>query len=391
MSTYQPSVFNQIFRLIQNHITPLVGQLNKYAKTMNVQSLLKVLLFSQITWKDSLREIETAFECNITKLYHMWIKTKARSTIAYWNNKVDASVFEQLFYTLLSRYKSCFANTGDSIWIPTVILDSTLISLALHQFSRAKHRTTKWGIRVHVWLELQDCIPRFILIKNAKKVDNIVAKQLVSDEKIKAWEIIIFDRYYVDFNLRSMIDERKAFFTTRTKTNTDYVVIQEHNIHEAWVIKDATIELLWHQWRKKYCKPLRIVRFYDSEQQRDFEFITNNFDLSAWTIAQSYKYRWRIEEFFRWIKQNLKIKSFLWTSENAVKNQIRVAMIYYLIMQYLRYTAKLWKNQILKLIRIIREKCLFSIGLSEIFVLCKSKSSLSLSSNIWPPWSLFDF
>lgn len=94
-----------------------------------------------------------------------------------------------------------------------------------------------------------------------------------------------------------MIDERKAFFTTRTKTNTDYVVIQEHNIYEAWVIKDATIELLWHQWRKKYCKPLRIVRFYDSEQQRDFEFITNNFDLSAWTIAQSYKYRWRIEEF----------------------------------------------------------------------------------------------
>lgn len=284
-----------------------------------------------------------------------------------------------------------FTKSWHEIPIPVVILDSSLISLSLSLFDRAKHRTTKWGIRVHVGLELSDCIPRFIFIKNAKEADNLVAKEAIQSEKLKSDEMIVFDRYYVDFDLRSMINESGAYFTTRTKKNTDYVTTKEHIVHEPNVLKDCTVELFSPAWMKKYPHPLRIVRYYDAENKREFEYITNNFELSAWTIAQIYYHRWRIEEFFRRIKQNLKIKSFLWTSENAVKSQIRVAMIYYLILEYLTYTASLWKKQILKLIRIIHEKRLNPVALTEILAMCKSKSSQSISTTHWPPWSLFDF
>lgn len=391
MNTYKPSVFNQIFWLVRDHLSPFVGQLNKYSKQMDVQSLLKVLLFSQITENDSLRHIETTLGSNKEKRYHLGIKTCARSTIAYWNNKVDSIVFEKLFYALLNRYKWMFTKSGHEIPIPVVILDSSLISLSLSLFDRAKHRTTKWGIRVHVGLELSDCIPRFIFIKNANEADNLIAKEAIKSDKLKPSEMIVFDRYYVDFDLRSMINESGAYFTTRTKRNTDYVITKEHVVNESNVLKDCTVELFSPTWIKKYPQPLRIVRYYDTENKREFEYITNNFELSAWTIAQIYYHRWRIEDFFKRIKQNLKIKSFLWTSENAVKNQIRVAMIYYLILQYLTYTASLWKKQILKLIRIIHEKWLNSIVLTEILAMCKSQSSLWLSISHPPPWSLFDF
>ena len=202
---------------------------------------------------------------------------------------------------------------------------------------------------------------------------------------------MVFDRYYVDFKLRRKIDDNWAFFVTRTKTNTNYVVIERKEITEPYIQLDASIELLWDRTVKKYWKELRVVRYYDKESEREFEYITNNFELTAIQIAMIYKYRWEIEKFFRRIKQNLKIKTFLWTSENAVKNQIRVAMIYYLITMYLITITKLWKQQMLKFVRLLKEKCMVWLWLSELFAMCRSKNWIYLSQPQHPPNSLFQF
>lgn len=351
---------------------------------MDCKQLAKILLYAQVTWKNSLRDIETWLQANEDKLYHMWIKTIARSTLSYWNNKTDSKLFEELFYSVVWHYKTACIAMNDPLWIPTVALDSTLISLALSQYDRAVHRTTKWWIRVHAWIDVVDCIPKFAVITDANQWDNVIAHQIIEEGHLRKWEMMVFDRYYVDYDLRKKINDKEAFFVTRTKKNTDYTVFEDHNVLEHWVVQDATVELTWVKWVQEYEKLLRVVKYYDKVSEKIYTFITNNHSLSAWTIAKIYLYRRKIEEFFRWIKQNLKIKSFLWTSENAVKNQIWIAMIYYVLLHYLRSTARLGKRQVLKLARLVREKCMEKFGISEIFALCRSKRSMCLSQT-WPP------
>jgi len=391
MSSYKPSVFNQIFRIMRDHIKPFVGQLNKYSKVMSCEKLAKVLLYAQITWKESLRDIETGLQCERNKLYHLWISSTARSTIAYWNSKVDSSVYEQVFYQMLNRYKSVCLWSNNDLWITTIALDGSVISVALSAFDWAYHRRSKWWVKVHVWIDVETYLPRFITIRDAKQWENLIAKEMVEWWYLKAWEMIVFDRYYVDFELWKLIDEKQSSFVTRTKKNTDYVIVEENEVSETWIISDSKVYLMWEKGRKIYKKPVRIVRYYDKESEREFEYITNNFNLKASQIADIYKNRWKVEEFFRWIKQNLKIKSSLWTSENAVKNQIWIAMIYYLALQYLRSIARLWRNQVLKLSRIISSKCMIWIWISELFALCRSKTNKCLSISTWPPNSLFNF
>ncbi len=374
---HKATIFNQLFWLIREHFRPLVGQLDDTWRVFNQESLLKILLFAQITWKESLREIETWLQANEAKLYHLWLDSIARSTISYWNNKVNPDLYEQLFYCLYKQFKSSISKEID-LWITCIAMDSSLISLALSLFDRAKYRTTKWWVRIHVWLDVAECLPRFCVITDGKKWDNKIAKQIVSENRLYKWEMIIFDRYYVDFRLRKMIQDKEAFFVTRTKTNTNYVATEYFEKKWIGITYDARVELYWIDAQKKYPWELRVVRYYHKEDDREYEYITNNFDLDAEQIANIYKHRWSIETFFRWIKQNLKIKSFFGTSENAVKNQIRVAMIYYLLLRYLIESVKLWAKQALKLMRLISEKCLQWLWISELYVICKSKTSRCL-------------
>lgn len=346
------------------------------------------MLYAQCTWKESLRDIETSLQVHESKLYHTWLQSTARSTISYRNNKVQSKLYERLFYILLDKYKQTFVWKNVDLWIKTLALDWSIISLALNTFDRAKYRSTKWGIRLHTWMDISNAMPRFIYVTDAKTAENKIAKQVIEDKQLSQWEMIVFDRYYVDFKLWKCIDEYWSFFVTRTKHNTDFVMIKENTIQWTNITMDAEIELIWYQWQK-YGKKLRIVRFYDIKGDREFEFITNNLELSAEHIANIYKHRWDIEVFFRWIKQNLKIKTFLGTSENAVKNQIRIAMIYYLLLRYIAESAKLWVKQLLKLTRIISERCFSSLVLTELQVLCRSKSNKCLSENSPPIGGLF--
>ncbi len=386
--THQATVFNQLFYLVRDHFRPLVGQLDDKARVFNCESLFKVLLFAQITGKESLRDIETWLQANETKLYHMGVESIARSTISYWNNKIAPELYEKLFYRIYNEYKTTFTKKLD-LWITTVAMDSTLISLAMWMYDRAKYRTTKGGMRLHIWLDVSECLPRFCVITDWKKWDNKIAQQIVAEDVLHKGEMIVFDRYYVDFKLWDMITKKGAYFVTRTKKNTTYVAIEQFEKKWLWITYDAKVELYWIGADKKYSWILRVVRYYHKEEDKEYEYISNNFELSAEQIANIYKHRWDIETFFRRIKQNLKIKSFLWTSENAVKNQIRTALIYFVLLRYLIESVKLGTNQALKLMRLIAEKCLERLWISELFTICKSKTSRCLSITSPPQIWLF--
>lgn len=388
--THQPTVFNQMFSLIKCQSNTLIGQLDSKWRVFDESSLLKVLLYAQITWKDSLRWVETGLQGDEEKHYHMNLKSIARSTISYWNNKTNPSTYEKLFYTIYNQYKWVFWKKVD-LGIECIAMDSTLISLVLSMYNWAKYRTTKWWVRLHIWLEISEFLPRFCLISDGKKWDNLMAKQAIEENRLNKGEMIVFDRYYVDFKLWKMINEKWSFFVTRTKKNTDYVAIEKYEPQGSGITYDAKVELCWIWANKKYDKVLRVVRFYDIEDQKEYEYITNNFDLSAEQIANIYKHRRDIEVFFRWIKQNLKIKSFLWTTENAVKNQIWIALIYFVLLRYLIESFKLWKSQALKLCRLIAQKCMQRIVMTELFTICRSKTARCLTFEEHPPNSLFSY
>ena len=287
--------------------------------------------------------------------------------------------------------QNTFTHSNQPLWIKTIALDGSIISLALSMYDWAKYRTTKWWIRLHVGMDVATCMPEFVCIKDAKHGENIVAKSMVDEGYLKRWEMLVFDRYYIDFELWKLIDDRWSYFVTRTKTNTDYMITEHFETHHPHVLADMRVELMWKKWKAIYKKSLRVVKFYDKEHERVFTYISNNFVLSAIQIAEIYKNRRKIEEFFRRIKQNLKIKSFLWTSENAVKNQIWIAMIYYVLFHYLCRIASLGKHQCLRLLRVIREYCMRSIGLTEVLAMGKSKTQLCITSSTWPPNTLFNF
>lgn len=392
MYKYKQTIFNQIFSLVKKPFSGVIGQLNKSGRKFNFESLFKILLFAQTTWKESLREIETSLQANEWKLYHMGIESFARSTISYWNNKDNDNVFEKVFYKIYEMYNSVTWNSWNSLWIECVALDSSLISLSLWLFDRAKYRTAKWWVRIHIWIDIDKYLPKFCIITDWKKADNKVAKNIIEQWKLNKWEMIVFDRYYVDFELWKMIDNQSSFFVSRTKKNTDFVPVDFYEIKWKNITYDAKVELFWKTGKNKYSKELRVVRFYHEWDKREYEYITNNFELSASQIADVYKNRRQIETFFRRIKQNLKIKTYLWTSENAVKNQIRIALIYFVLLRYLTDSIKLWKKQLLKFVRIIWEKILEWIMISELYIICKSKKHCCISNidPIPPPWSLFD-
>ena len=385
MYTHKPTVFNQMFRLVRDTFSGLVGQLDRFSRKFDTESLLKVMLFAQSTGKQSLRDIEVWLQWAEWKLYHMWLQSIARSTISYKNNHTDSSLYEKLFYALYEKYSSCINKSSSELdlWIKAIALDGSLISVALWSFNRAKYRTSKGWIKLHLWLDISANMPRFCVITDGKKWETIVAKQIINDKRLNSWEIIVFDRWYVDFSLRKLIADQQSFFLTRTKTNIDYTITQNHEIVWDGITLDSTVELFWTQWQKKYSEPLRVVRFTDKETKKEYEYITNNFELSASQIALLYKNRRKIETFFKRIKQHLKIKSFLWTSENAVKNQIRIALIYYLLLKYLSESVSLWKQQIIKFFRLLSNNILNTINMSELYVICRSKTSSSLSSS--PP------
>ncbi len=378
MYKHENTIFNELYKLLPIlQFKQYAGQhkIDRYTKRFDVTSLLKVLLFAQASWKNSLRDIETSlWVAHQNHLYHLWLQSVAKSTIADHNNWTNPEIFENLFYCLLSECKKYDYNNKLNIPNKIISTDATVVDLCLNMFNRAKFRKKKWAIKLHVWFDVASQLPEFINITTWKEHEVMVAKRF-DYSQYPEWTIFVKDRWYFDFTLFSKITEAKQILVTRLKSNSKYCIIKSNPIIEEWISKDLIIWADSIAWLENYDWNLRLVEYYDKEHDILYQFLTNNFELSAKTIADIYKLRWEVEEFFRWIKQNLKIKTFLWTSRNAVMNQIWVAMIYYLLMQYIRVktNTKIW---LLEFSRILWELLFERMNLVDILWLKHKKIGL---------------
>jgi hypothetical protein len=354
------SHFNTILYQLQQFLPrhdfeKLVSEHNgdKYAKKFSCNNLLTILLYAQASGKNSLRDIQTGLFVQSKQLYHLGIKSIAKSTVAHANKSKPYVIFEKLFYALLKQCKDITPTRKFKFKNPLYAIDSTTIDLCLKLFPWAKFRTAKGAIKIHPLLNLRTQIPEFVVMSDGKKHDVNIAKN--TDWPISSDSILVFDKAYIDWRWLSGLNTEGVTFVTRAKDNMKYVVIGQHNTSPSGqCIKDEKIMLKNLTSLCNYTQYLRRIEWLNKETGEILIFMTNNFNFSAGTIADIYKSRWLIEIFFKWIKQNLKIKTFLGTSENAVKTQIWVAMIYYLLLHYIKYQTK-YAYSLLEFTRIVGE------------------------------------
>ena len=302
------------------------------------------------------------------KLYHMGIQQCPKSNLADANERRDYRIYEELAKLLMQRARREYAGTDLAIDVDNAVyaLDASTIDLTLSLFPWAKFRKTKGAIKLHAMIDLRGNIPAFLTITDGKVHDVKAAPQV----PIEAEGIYVVDRAYIDFDWLRGIDETDAFFVTRLKKSIRWTRVVSHPVNKSLGLRsDQEILLFSKQSKAKYPKRLRKVSFRDETQNRTLVFLTNNFILSAETIAALYKARWEIELFFKWIKQNLKVKRFYGTSSNAVKTQIWISMIVYLILAILkeRYLLQSSLSQLLHFLEVnlFETKLLISISRSN--------------------------
>ena len=382
MYKHSRTIFNELLDFIPwKKFEALIGQhrFDRYKKSFSWYNLLLVLMYAQITGKDSLRDIETSLSVHKNLHYHLWIKSIKRTTIAYNNKTCPHEIFENVFYELLKQVQWFYQNKRFNFYS----LDSTTISTSLNLIPRAKHRTTKWAIKMHVLLDNQNLVPDVIEITDGKKADITIGKIMNLETKLEKGSFIIFDRWYVDYERYKTLDDNWLFFVTRAKRNMDYLVIKSKNIGINWVQRDEIVEV-FNPYGKPYQWNLRLIHYISPEDGREYQFLTNNFEVNPKIIALLYKNRRQVELFFKFIKQNLKIKSFLWTSKNAVRNQLWVAMIYYLIVCYIKFKTKV-KQGLLELCRLLSESLLLRLKIIDILGLTPQYlKKISNFSRYWP-------
>lgn len=331
------TLFHELLKLIPRHQFDQIVKQNggdRYVKRFNCWQQFGTLLYAQAADKDSLREIEQGMEVNDPRLYHLGLRGIKRSTLSDANRKRPSEMFQALFYKLVERCQTLTPKHKFRFKNPLYTWDATIISLCLSLFPWSKFGKTKGAIKLHVQLNNSGNIPDFVVVTPAFDHDSSVVKRSF---ELKPDSIYCFDRGYWDFNLFRRINNAKAFFVTRTKETMNYTVTGQHSgTTKSGVLSDEIIALK----NDKYQRELRLIRYYDAESGEVFEFLTNNFHLAAKTIADIYQARWQIEAFFKWLKQNLKIKTFLGTNQNAVLSQIWVAMCYVLLLAYIKYQTK---------------------------------------------------
>jgi len=320
-------------------------------RTLSRWGQFTAMLFAQITGRASLRDISDSLQTQAGRLYHLGIDRVKKSTLADANNNRTADFFHAFFE---KSYQRCAAVAPGKKKFrfknKLYSLDSSTIDLCLSVFSWANFRSTKGGIKLHALLDHDGYIPAFANVTDAKTSDIAIARTL----NLPPGSIVTADRAYIDYAWIFSLNKKKNFLVTRLKKNAKFKVVKRRSVLKAkGVTSDQTIVLTGT--KASDCPiPLRRVGFRDHETGKHYVFLTNNFHLAAKTIADIYKSRWQVELFFKWIKQNLKIKTFLGTSKNAIMTQIWIAMCYYLLLTYIKYQTK-YSFSLLQLSRVIRE------------------------------------
>jgi hypothetical protein len=294
------------------------------------------MAFAQLTYRESLRDIEACLRAQKNKLYHMGIRaTISRSTLADANEKRDWRIYADFAQALIKIARPLYAEESLGLDLDNTVyaLDASTIDLCLSVFPWALFRSTKSAVKLHTLLDLRGNIPTFIHISDGKLHDVNVLDILIPEPGA----FYIMDRGYVDFKRLYALNQARAFFVIRAKSNTQYKRQYSHAINKDNGLRcDQTIVLTGTNTKGDYPQSLRRIKYYDSKTDKTFNYLTNNFTITAQTVADLYRYRWQVELFFKWIKQHLRIKSFFGTSENAVKSQIWIAISVYVLVAIIK-------------------------------------------------------
>jgi len=289
------------------------------------------MVFAQLTYRESLRDIEACLRAAHKKLYHVGIRSRvSRNTLANANQVRDWRIYADFAQVLIGIARELYINEdfGVELQQTAYALDATIIDLCLSLFPWAKFRNRKGAIKLHTLIDLRGSIPAFVIITHGKVHEVTILDELI----IEAGAIYIMDRGYLDFGRLYKIHRSLAFFVTRAKSNFKFKRLYSNRVDKTTGVRcDQVIILKGFYAKKDYPDKLRRIRYYDAETNKTFVFLTNNFTLPALTVTKLYRCRWQVELFFKWIKQHLRIKAFYGTTENAVKSQIWIAISVYVL------------------------------------------------------------
>lgn len=314
---------------------------NRCIRSFTCYDQFLCMAFAQLAYRESLRDIECCLRVMREKLYHMGIRGRiSRSTLADANELRDWRIYSDFAQVLIHEARRLYVDDDFGLDLKETVyaLDSSTIDLCLSVFPWARFRKTKSAVKLHTLLDLRGDIPTFIWITDGKVHDVNVLDHLIPEPGA----IYIMDRAYLDFKRLYQMHQSSAIFVTRAKTNTGLRRIYSQKVDKTTGVRsDQVVVPTGFYTKKDYPEKLRRVRFFDAEKSRSFVFLTNQFVLPAETIAELYRYRWRVEIFFKWIKQHLRIKKFFGTSENAVKTQIWIAVSIYVLVAIMKKRLKI--------------------------------------------------
>jgi len=338
------TIFSQILDFLPKH--KFRRCVNRYGGNYRTRSFscydqFLCMAFAQLTYRESLRDIESCLRAMHEKLYHMGIRGKvSRSTMAYANENRDWRIYCDFAQILINEARRLYANEkfGAELDQTVYALDSTTIDLCMSVFPWARFRRSKSAIKLHTLLDLRGNIPSFIAITDGKVHDVNILDVLIPE----AGSIYVMDKAYLDFERLYLLNQFAAFFVIRAKANTQLKRLYSRPVDKASGVQcDQIVVLTGFYSKKHYPEKLRRVRFFDMEKNKRLVFLTNQFDLPPETIAALYRCRWQVEIFFKWIKHNLRIKTFFGTSENAVKTQIWIAISTYVLVAIIKKRLKI--------------------------------------------------
>ena len=348
------TVFSQLLKYIPRHEFETLANRHhsgRSFRTASRWSQFVTMAMAQLAGRNSLRDIVENVSAQAHRLYHLGSAKLTRSNLSRINEDKPYALYEALFGKLLNRCQGMTPDHDFRFKNPMYSLDASTIDLCLSAFPWADFRTTKGGIKLHVGLNHAGYLPEFVTITDGKTSDIKVGRAL----EFPKGSMVAIDRGYNDYAWYNQLTENGIFFVTRLKSNAKTRVVSRRPVLSSkGLSSDQTIEFTGAQTAKKCPIQLRRIGYRDPETGKHYIFLTNNFKLAAKTIADIYKARWQVELFFKWIKQNLKIKSFIGTSKNAVMTQIWIALCVYLLLAFIKFQSKLKKSmqQILRLLHL---------------------------------------
>lgn len=358
---------------------------DRYVKHFTCWNQLLAMMFGQLCNRSSLRDLITILDAHSSKCYHMGMgRNVSKTNLAYANQNRDCRIFEEYAYFLIEearqKRKTDIFNLGGNVYA----FDSTTVDLCLSVFWWAKFRKRKGGVKIHTLYDVETQIPAFFHITTASVHDS----KAMSEIPYESDSYYIFDRAYNDFKQLFRINVIGAFYVVRAKKNLQYKTIKWKRRMPRNVLSDCTVDLTGFYPHKHYPEHLRLVRYWDEEQEREFTFLTNNFRISALEVALLYKNRWQVELFFKWLKQHLKIKRFWGTSENAVRIQIYCAICAYCLVAIVQHDMNLDRSTY-EVLQILGVSLTDTTHLVDLFDRTKSQNFNVLSDPNGP--NLFNF